>query len=222
MTTIDTGELISGDALKAAALRYLGEMRSKVEREQSGLRSIFDNWFTRVLTQLTNFDPTHSWEESVQAIAGRSPAQALSLQWDLQRLRQFLDRWRQGRFVDLFPARAIGRALLSAVRHRVRRRRAAHLPGRPIADALARHTADEERLRFRNVSRRLIAELRPRTVFEIGSGLGASAVWFADHLTFCGVEGRVHSVDRVKVAVEHPRVEYLEGDCSDPEHLFDA
>ena len=100
MTTIESGELISGDALKATALRYLGEMRLKVEREQNGLRSIFDNWFIRVLTQLTNFDPTCSWEESVLAIAGRAPAQALSLQWDLQRLRLFLDRWQQGRFVD--------------------------------------------------------------------------------------------------------------------------
>ena len=63
---IDLGELISGDTLKAAALRYLGEMRLKVEREQNGLRSIFDSWFTRVLTQLTNFDPTRSWEDSVQ------------------------------------------------------------------------------------------------------------------------------------------------------------
>ena len=55
---IESDELISGDALKATALRYLGEMRLKVEREQNGLRSIFDNWFIRVLTQLTNFDPT--------------------------------------------------------------------------------------------------------------------------------------------------------------------
>ena len=41
----------------------------------------------------------------------------------------------------------------------------------------------------------LIAELRPRTVFEIGSGLGASAAWFADNMTFSGVDGRVYSVD---------------------------
>ena len=64
MTTIELGELISGDALKATALRYLGEMRLKVEREQKGLRSIFDNWFIRVLTQLTNFDPTCSWKKA--------------------------------------------------------------------------------------------------------------------------------------------------------------
>ena len=68
----------------------------------------------------------------------------------------------------------------------------------------------------------LLAELCPRTVFEVGSGLGASAAWFADSLAACGVESRVHSVDRVKVEQEHPRVSYHQGDCSDPEGLFDV
>ena len=104
-------------------------MRSKVEREQNGLRSIFDNWFTRVLTQLTDFDPTHSWEESVQAMAGRAPSQALSLQWDLQRLRLFLDRWQQGRFVDYSQRERSVRALSTTSRHGIRRRRAAHVSG---------------------------------------------------------------------------------------------
>jgi cephalosporin hydroxylase len=67
----------------------------------------------------------------------------------------------------------------------------------------------------------LIAELRPQTIFEIGSGLGASAVWFADNLALCGVQGRVHSVDRVKVEMEHPTVKFYQGDCSAPDRLFD-
>src|ERR1700733_11618262 len=92
--------LISGDALKTAALKFLSEMRTKVEREQSGLHSIFDSWFTRVLTRLLAFDPSGSWEDSVRNNAVRAPAQDGSLQWDLMRLRLFLDRWRQGRFVE--------------------------------------------------------------------------------------------------------------------------
>ena len=43
--------LISGDALKAAALKFIGETRAKIESEQKGLRSIFDSWLARVLTQ---------------------------------------------------------------------------------------------------------------------------------------------------------------------------
>ena len=98
MTTEAT--LISGDALKAAALKFLSEMRDKVEREQNGLHSIFDSWFTRVLTRLIAFDPSRSWEDSVRENAARPPAQDLSLQWDLMRLRLFLDRWVQGHLVE--------------------------------------------------------------------------------------------------------------------------
>ena len=68
----------------------------------------------------------------------------------------------------------------------------------------------------------LIAELRPATIFEVGSGLGASAVWFADNLALCSIAGHVHSVDLVKVAIEHPNVGFYQGDCSEPVRLFDA
>ena len=68
----------------------------------------------------------------------------------------------------------------------------------------------------------LIAELRPRTVFEIGSGLGASAAWFADNLALCGIEGRVHSVDLVKAGRSIRASDFHQGDCSEPERLFDA
>ena len=67
----------------------------------------------------------------------------------------------------------------------------------------------------------LLAELRPVSIFEVGSGMGASALWFADSLAALGVAGRVHSVDLVKVQIEHPCVTFHQGDCSEPERLFD-
>jgi cephalosporin hydroxylase len=63
----------------------------------------------------------------------------------------------------------------------------------------------------------LLGELKPRTIFEVGSGLGASAAWFADTAS----DVTVHSVDLVKAEASHPRVTYYQGDCSDPENLFD-
>ncbi len=216
----DAADLIAGDALKAAALRYIGETRAKIEREQKGLRSIFDSWLIRVLTQLMAFDETRSWEDSVHESALQSPAQAQNLHWDLQRLRLFLDRWQQGRFVE----------------YSERKRSGAHYHPRFGtefgAEVLLTCQGAPSLMRWRGIPLlknvfdfamypALIAELRPRTIFEIGSGLGASAVWFADNLELCGIPGRVHSVDRVKVEMEHPLVEYYQGDCSHPERLFD-
>ncbi len=216
----DAADLIAGDALKAAALGYIGETRAKIEGEQKGLRSIFDSWLIRVLTQLMGFDETRSWEDSVRESALRSPAQGQNLQWDLQRLRLFLDRWQQGRFVE----------------YSERKRSGAHYHPRFGtefgAEVLLTCQGAPSLMRWRGIPLMknvfdfamypaLIAELRPRTIFEIGSGLGASATWFADNLQLCGIEGRVHSVDRVRVGMEHPCVGYYQGDCSDPERLFD-
>jgi cephalosporin hydroxylase len=214
-------DLISGDALKAAALAFLNDMRAKVEREQNGLHSIFDSWFTRVLTRLLAFDPSRSWEDSVRDNARQAPAADQSLQWDLMRLRLFLDRWHQGRFVD----------------YAARERSGAHYQARFGTefgiDVLLTCQGAPALMRWRGTPLMknvfdfamypaLIAALRPRTIFEIGSGLGASAIWFADTLALAGADGAVHSVDRVKAALSHPHVTFYEGDCDAPDRLFDA
>jgi cephalosporin hydroxylase len=216
----EVANLISGDLLKAAALKFLEETRAKVEREQHGLLSIFDSWLTRVLKCLIDFDPTRSWEDSVHENVLRSSAQGQSLQWDLQRLRLFLDRWQQGRFVEF------SRREQSGVHYHPR------FGTEFGADVLLTCQGAPSLMPWRGtplmknvfdfaIYPTLIAELRPQTVFEVGSGLGASATWFADNLTICGIEGRVHSVDRVRVLMEQPGVSFYQGDCSDPERLFD-
>jgi cephalosporin hydroxylase len=215
----DVIDLIAGDDLKAAALQFTSEMRARVEREQKGLHSIFDSWFTRVLTQLISFDPASTWEDSVSENAARDPMRFQGLLWDLQRLRLFLDRWRQGRFVEF------SRRERSGVHYHPR------FGTEFGADVLLTCQGAPSLMRWRGVPLMknvfdfamyptLIAELRPRTVFEIGSGLGASAMWFADHLAMNGIDGRVHSVDRVRVETECPRVDFYQGDCSAPQTLF--
>jgi cephalosporin hydroxylase len=215
----DAVDLIRGDELKAAALQFTGEMRTKVAREQNGLHSIFDSWFTRVLSQLIAFDPARAWEDSVEENAAREPARFHGLIWDLQRLRLFLDRWRQGRFV------AFSQREQSGVHYHPRF-------GTEFGpDALLTCQGAPALMRWRGVPLMknvfdfamypaLIAELRPQTVFEIGSGLGASAIWFADHLAMNGVDGCVHSVDRTKVERDYPQVSFYQGDCAAPQSLF--
>jgi cephalosporin hydroxylase len=220
-TVTETADLISGDALKAAALRYIAEMRAKIEREQCGHPSIFDSWFTRVVTRLIEFDPSHSWEDSVRDQTALASTQDQSLPWDLMRLRLFLDRWQQGRFVE----------------YSQRERSGAHYHPRFGTefgiDVLLTCQGVQTLMRWRGTPLMknvfdfamypsLIAELRPLTIFEVGSGLGASAVWFADTLMRCGVDGSVHSVDLRRAEIEHPRVAFYQGDCSKPEGLFDA
>ena len=216
----DAVNLISGDALKAATVKFLSETKAKVQHEQKGLLSIFDSWFTRVIKALIPLDSSLPWEDSVGESASRSPAQGQSLPWDLHRLRLFLDRRQQGRFVEFSDREQ------SAVHYHPRY-------GTEFGiDVMLTWQGAPTLMRWRGtpllktvfdfaIYPALIAELRPRTVFEIGSGLGGSAVWFADNMALCGVEGRVHSVDLVKAELQHPNVSFHQGDCSNPEQLFD-
>lgn len=217
----DAVNLISGDALKAATVKFLSETKAKVQQDQKGLVSIFDSWFTRVIKALIHLDSSRPWEESVREPAVRSPAQGQGLQWDLHRLRLFLDRWQQGRFVEFSE----------------RERSAVHYHpkyGTEFGiDVILTWQGAPTLMKWRGtpllktvfdfaIYPALIAELRPRTVFEIGSGLGGSAIWFADHMALCGIDGQVHSVDLVKAELQHPNVSFHQGDCSATESLFDS
>jgi cephalosporin hydroxylase len=58
----------------------------------------------------------------------------------------------------------------------------------------------------------LIWNLKPRTIIEIGSKDGGSAVWLGDVLNNFGIDGHIYSIDIVEVtSVQHPRVTYMEG-----------
>jgi cephalosporin hydroxylase/predicted 2-oxoglutarate/Fe(II)-dependent dioxygenase YbiX/peroxiredoxin len=211
-------DLISGDALKAAALRFLGEVRTKVDHEQGGLLSIFDSWFSRVLTKLSRLDQQRPWEDSIRA-PGEISAAARDLDWDLNRLRLFLDRWQQGRFVEF------SRREHSAVHYHAR------FGTEFGADVLLTCQGAPSLMRWRGkplmknvfdfaTYPALLSELRPRTIFEIGSGSGASAAWFADLSALNGVDARVHSVDIAAVDMQHPGVRFYNGDCANPDGLF--
>ena len=61
----------------------------------------------------------------------------------------------------------------------------------------------------------LIWELRPRTIFRIGSNKGGSAVWLADQLRSYGIDGRVLSYDVDCVMdLEDPNVTFAFGDAA--------
>jgi cephalosporin hydroxylase len=60
----------------------------------------------------------------------------------------------------------------------------------------------------------LLWELRPRSVIELGSGTGSSAVWLADLMETFDIDGRVLSLDLKPPKMRHDRVRFLAGDCT--------
>jgi cephalosporin hydroxylase len=60
----------------------------------------------------------------------------------------------------------------------------------------------------------LLFQLKPRTVIEIGTHRGGSALWFADLLMNYGVAAHVYSVDvQSSPAISDPRITFMAGDA---------
>lgn len=66
----------------------------------------------------------------------------------------------------------------------------------------------------------LLAEIRPATIFELGSALGGSALWFADLTRCCGFDCHIYSVDLLPPGATSDRVTFLKGDSHKPAEAF--
>src|SRR5258708_10780717 len=68
---------------------------------------------------------------------------------------------------------------------------------------------------------KLLWDSKPRTVIEIGTQHGGSALWFADQLKALGLDGHVHSVDITPpLGLSHPGVTFHQADARQIGLLF--
>lgn len=197
----------SGADLRPRAAELLQALERKVEDDQGGVPTFFDNHLKRILTQAVRPGPGVPIGLVLGPQAPRSTAPAP----ELERLRGFLDRFDEGRFID----------------YRIRRvEKPGQKPRRSEIDphdmTLSQGAWDSLRWRglplFKTVYDfaiypMLIWELQPKTIIELGSGSGASALWMADLLQAFGLKGKVVSIDIKRPEVTHPRVRFLRGDC---------
>jgi cephalosporin hydroxylase len=68
----------------------------------------------------------------------------------------------------------------------------------------------------------LIWDVKPKTIIEIGSGSGASAIWMADLVKSYELETQIYSLDVEKPTVEHERVRFIHGDSNRIEQGFSS
>jgi cephalosporin hydroxylase len=61
----------------------------------------------------------------------------------------------------------------------------------------------------------LVDEFRPRTIIELGSGVGGSALFFADLCALAGLTTNVISVDTAVAKIVDPRISFVQSDCAD-------
>ncbi|MDJ0945464.1 MAG: CmcI family methyltransferase [Kiloniellales bacterium] len=197
----------SGADLRDRAATLLEALDRKIDDDQGGVPTFFDNHLKRILTQALRPGPG----VPIGLVLGPQAPRRSTPPPELERLRGFLDRFDEGRFID----------------YRIRRiEKPGQKPRRSEIDphdmSLSQGAWDSLRWRglplFKTVYDfaiypMLIWELQPKTIIELGSGSGASALWMADLLQAFGFAGKVVSVDIKRPEVTHPRVRFLRGDC---------
>lgn len=63
-------------------------------------------------------------------------------------------------------------------------------------------------------------QLRPRTVIEIGSKAGGSALWLADQMQAFGLDATIDSIDLEPPVIEDPRITFRRGDVIELETVL--
>lgn len=63
----------------------------------------------------------------------------------------------------------------------------------------------------------LVWDVKPRTIIEIGSKAGGSALWFSDMQRTYGIEGQILSIDIVPPSppYQRPEIQFVYGDAND-------
>jgi cephalosporin hydroxylase len=202
--------------LKNAAIKAHADLVVRVKGPQGGVPTFFDNFFGHLLYRLMTTEAAHGWDAQREMPAAGSGPQASSAS-ELQWLSRFLDVRARGRFVPYslrLQEEQSGRACdIGHLEMLMSQGTTACLEwkGRPLFKTVF----DFAMLPM------LLWELKPATVFEIGSGAGASAMWMADTMKAYGHSATIYSVDVNAVTEEHDAVHFLAGDCKSPASLFE-
>lgn len=208
------------DDLKSAAAAERAEIESRVKGKQSGIATYFDVFLSRFLDRLAASASEHGWNTNPRVSPRlnlfrrrRRTAVARDVA-ELRWLAAYLQGRKQGRLVPYEVRRCHG-GDQSDIRS----------PERMMSQGKAQCLSWKGSPLFKSVYDfailpMLLWELKPATVFEIGSGTGASARWMADIVAGYGLDTQIYSADLKPIATPYRGVHFLAGDCMSPASLF--
>ena len=206
--------LLRGDALKRASRKLAADLQSKIDGAQQGVGTFSDHVLISVLGRLERLDEGLPWEDSVSQLG----ATIDELRLAVQRLQLLLGRRGQGRFVD-FHERA--QAVTGGVDRDCDLSDLDLMMSQGVFDCMHwRGMPLFKTVYDFSIYTMLLWALKPRTIIELGSGTGASAVWLADLSETFGIDSKVYSVDLKKPELQHDAVTFIQGDCLNIESVM--
>lgn len=182
---------------------YYSQLKRRIEIDQGNVHTFADNSFFSLIDRLLNKNPfLHPESDEPDEMQKRY------FQEGIETLRMLIASYEKGRFVNYFE-----RLLFLQEYQGISGQRMALSQG--LKDCMKWKGQPIFKTAFDlSIYQMLIWEIKPKTILEIGSGVGSSAIWFADQFAVFGLEGSVYSLDIKKPEISYDRVTFLEGDCA--------
>jgi len=202
-------QLVSGD-LTALIERVTHSVMDKITLSQGGIPTFFDNLILGTCSIAQNLITRHCGPNCSGLETDVAEIQNI--------LREYMERDHGQRFTEV-------KTRIAESRRRSRR------PWELQSAQMAPSQGVYECLHWRGMALfktafdfalypMMLWEIKPRSILELGSGTGASAVWLSDVLSTFGVPGRVVSVDLIKPPIDCPGVQFISGDCNNIETVL--
>lgn len=211
-----------GEKLRNCARDLLQDISLRLVHKQGEVGTFSDKYLTTLIKSLFQRFPSDDWVDVWQRVI---PAQAPILNWQVGFLRSLLAMAKQGRFVSRTDRRAL--AALEEAKPYFHQ---------PYGDSIDRQTRLMSQGLFQcmhwkgmpifktvydfSLYSMMIWDIRPKSIIEIGSGTGASAIWMADLVKSYSLECMIYTIDISKPSIEYDGVCFMEGDANDIEAAF--
>lgn len=214
---------LDGQTLKHIILKFSDAWVQKV-KVQGDVLTFYDHTIREALTLLFGNMGSIPWDKDLEDIL--SHLGELTERENVDTIISYMVNWYYGRFVDFDT-------------------RTKPVENSPNLDFLRKPDHDKNYLMSQGwfdcltwkdtilfkttfdlaIYQMLMWELKPKTIIEIGSGTGGSAIWMSDLLTAYDMDCKIISVDIIPPSTQYKNVTFLKGDsfqiekCLDPQML---
>lgn len=211
---------LDGQKLKQIILKFSDAWAQKI-KAQGDVYTFYDHTLHEALTLLFENMGLISWEKDLEEII--SQLTQFADRENVETLISYMVNWHYGRFVD-FDTRTrsdSNNSNLDFIRKPV------HDGSFTMSQGWFDCLRWKDTILFKTsfdvaIYQMMIWELKPKTIIELGSGNGGSAIWMADLLTAYGMDCKIISLDITPPPVEYKNVTFIQGDAYEIEASLNA
>lgn len=214
-------DLLDGQMLKTIVEKFYDAWKQKLT-EQEDVMTFHDHEIKQAIELLIQNYEFIPWHQGIEAIS-RSFEPHVPRQNVMTFIAQIVN-WYRGRFIDYQSRIAPGNGHMKT-------NNLAFLKNanRDYSFSMSQGRFNclkwKDTLLFKTVYdlgiyQMLIWEMKPKTIIEIGSGSGGSAIWMSDLIDAYNLETKIFSFDINPPQMTYKHVEFMEGDCYKIEAYF--